>query len=175
MKYSQWGSIKKFAAEGLCGACHKPRGEDGTTLYCRACACRHSAYTHKYRNKLKAQKICIACGKRNASDGQRCSSCAIRLKKVNKQSEVKLKMDVLNHYGNSKCACCGEDTALLLTIDHMNNDGNIHRKEVGRSHKLYRWLRDNNYPEGFQVLCFNCNIGKHLNGGVCPHKEKENA
>jgi hypothetical protein len=22
----------------------------------------------------------------------------------------------------------------------------------------------------FQVLCFNCNIGRERNGGMCPHK-----
>ncbi len=25
-------------------------------------------------------------------------------------------------------------------------------------------------PEGFQVLCWNCNLGKYYNGGVCPHR-----
>jgi len=25
-------------------------------------------------------------------------------------------------------------------------------------------------PAGFQVLCFNCNIGKQLNDGTCPHQ-----
>lgn len=22
----------------------------------------------------------------------------------------------------------------------------------------------------YQLLCFNCNCGRHRNGGVCPHK-----
>lgn len=26
------------------------------------------------------------------------------------------------------------------------------------------------HPEGFQTLCYNCNIGKHRNGGICPHQ-----
>ena len=38
--------------------------------------------------------------------------------------------------------------------------------------KFYRWLKRNNFPEGFQVLCFNCNCGKEINKGVCPHKSK---
>lgn len=24
-----------------------------------------------------------------------------------------------------------------------------------------------------QVLCFNCNCAKHINGGTCPHSEKK--
>jgi hypothetical protein len=35
--------------------------------------------------------------------------------------------------------------------------------------RFYSWLRRNNYPEGYQVLCFNCNIAKGLYG-VCPHQ-----
>ena len=27
------------------------------------------------------------------------------------------------------------------------------------------------FPEGFQILCFNCNAGKHRNGGRCPHEQ----
>ena len=36
---------------------------------------------------------------------------------------------------------------------------------------MYGWLRRNSYPEGFQVLCHNCNLGKKINGGVCPHND----
>ena len=74
-------------------------------------------------------------------------------------------------YGG-KCACCGETEWLFLTIDHINNDGAERRKtEHGSGTTFYRWLRNNDYPEDFQVLCYNCNLGKHRNGGVCPHKE----
>lgn len=34
-----------------------------------------------------------------------------------------------------------------------------------------QWLKDNKYPKGFQVLCTNCNTGRHRNGGICPHKD----
>ena len=73
-------------------------------------------------------------------------------------------------YGGYKCACCGETEPLFLTIDHVNNDGNKHRKEVKGTTGLLTWLKKNNYPKGFQVLCMNCNWGKARNRGVCPHK-----
>jgi hypothetical protein len=28
----------------------------------------------------------------------------------------------------------------------------------------------NGYPPDFEILCFNCNCGKAVNGGICPHE-----
>ena len=85
---------------------------------------------------------------------------------------------VIEYYskGTMQCNCCNENNLIFLTIDHINNDGAKHRKEINKginsmsSYNFYRWLINNNYPNGFQVLCFNCNIGKYHNGGICPHK-----
>lgn len=74
-------------------------------------------------------------------------------------------------YGGFICACCGETEVKFLTLDHANNDGAKHRKEIGsRGAGIFKWLRDHKYPPGFQVLCFNCNCGKARNNGICPHK-----
>jgi hypothetical protein len=35
-----------------------------------------------------------------------------------------------------------------------------------------RKLRSLEFPEGFQVLCMNCQVGRRDNGGVYPHKRK---
>lgn len=72
-------------------------------------------------------------------------------------------------YGGFKCACCGETQKMFLALDHVNNDGANDRRNNGGSTGLYYWLKRNNYPPGFQVLCHNCNWGKYVNGGVCPH------
>lgn len=74
------------------------------------------------------------------------------------------------HYGLS-CACCGEDIYEFLTIDHINGGGNKHRKEIGQS-VIYKWLIDNDYPDGFRTLCYNCNssLGHY---GYCPHHPKQ--
>ena len=82
----------------------------------------------------------------------------------------KLKLKVFAAYGN-KCACCGESEPLFLEIDHINNDGAQHRKTIPH-HSFYQWLKRNNFPSDFQILCCNCNRGKFLNGGICPHKNK---
>jgi len=79
-----------------------------------------------------------------------------------------LRLNVINHYGGV-CECCGEHNIRFLTIDHINNDGANHRKIVGSSN-IYSWLVKNEYPNGFRVLCMNCNWGRAYNGGICPHK-----
>ncbi len=84
-----------------------------------------------------------------------------------KKYEVRCKKLVFEHYGE-KCDCCGEGEQIFLTIDHINGGGTRHRKKIGN--KICVWLFKNNFPKGFQTLCFNCNWGKHINGGVCPHK-----
>ncbi len=83
----------------------------------------------------------------------------------------RVRHEAIMAYGGYRCACCGADEALFLTIDHVNNDGSRHRRQVGASKELFRWLKKNGYPEGFQVLCSNCNQGRYRNGGVCPHKD----
>lgn len=85
----------------------------------------------------------------------------------------KLKAASIAAYGGF-CACCGESELIFLTIDHIDGEGNTHRRELfgGRGGgPFYRWLAKNGFPPGFQVLCFNCNLGKHINGGVCPHQQ----
>ena len=89
---------------------------------------------------------------------------------VNKYRANKKKL-VFDHYGR-KCVCCGEENEGFLTIDHIKGNGTNHRKEIGNHIEI--WLVKNNFPEGFQTLCFNCNWGKYNNGGICPHKDKKN-
>lgn len=88
-----------------------------------------------------------------------------------KRYREKLRADALTAYGG-KCECCEEKTSKFLTIDHINGDGASHKKELGLKNGaiIYRWLRNNKYPPGFRVLCWNCNCGRHMNNGVCPHK-----
>lgn len=61
----------------------------------------------------------------------------------------------LDAYGN-RCACCGETTAEFLGIDHVNNDGEAHRRELkGYGRAIYQWLAKEGFPQDgrFQLLC----------------------
>lgn len=70
----------------------------------------------------------------------------------------KLKKTVIKAYGG-KCMKCGEGHWEFLQIDHINGGGNEHRRSILKS--FYVWLKQNDYPKGFQVLCANCNWNKY--------------
>ena|SRR3990167_2178626 len=79
---------------------------------------------------------------------------------------------VMEHYGGH-CFCCGERTPKLLTIDHKNNDGRKTQRKSGArltGESLYCFIVKNNFPADLQIACFNCNIGRQNNRGVCPHR-----
>lgn len=79
---------------------------------------------------------------------------------------------VFNFYG-SKCNCCGEDGRSFLAIDHINNDGHSDRAEKGykrRGYVLYKYIVKQNFPDTYQILCWNCNWSKRVNKGICEHK-----
>ena len=80
---------------------------------------------------------------------------------------------VLLHYGKGKieCACCGETEYHFMTIDHVNGNGRKHLENINVS--LCFWLKRNKFPDGYQLLCLNCNQGRYRNGGKCPHQTKQ--
>lgn len=81
------------------------------------------------------------------------------------------KHSVIAGYGGH-CVCCGESEIGFLTLDHVGNDGNAHRRAIGgTSDDVYRWAIANEFPSALQCLCFNCNMGRQHNGGICPHEE----
>lgn len=120
---------------------------------------------------------CTKCGTNDAqSNNTRCQKCANNIAIRSSIWRIKLRLQVLLHYseGLLNCKCCGINDFRFLQIDHVNGGGRTHRTKLSKkhdlaSHSLYKWLVDNNYPKGFEVLCGNCNMAKHIHG-VCPHK-----
>lgn len=131
-------------------------------------------------------KVCTRCksGKELSEFGNRvdapsghqswCKACA---KDYNHKHYLSLKIAAFEYYGGPVCICCGETEICFLSLDHKNNDGSEQRrrdcgKQSGRGGNIYyRWLKNNNYPDlGLQVSCHNCNQGRFINGGVCPHQ-----
>ena len=91
----------------------------------------------------------------------------------------RLQDKVIKAYGGYVCAWCGIDEPTVLCIDHVENNGNQHRKQLGSGKnksagggRFYRWLIENGYPTGYQVLCMNCNHAKARNGGKLPKSLK---
>ena len=85
--------------------------------------------------------------------------------KRSREKRQRLKLETLTHYSGNKtpqCAYCGIDDIDILCIDHINNNGNKQRRAIGgiKGTGFYWWLRRNNYPLGYQILCANCNMKK---------------
>ena len=84
----------------------------------------------------------------------------------------KMRMVALLHYsdGDPKCQCCGERRYEFLSLDHIEGNGRKHRAEMSKDKTfISRWLKQNNYPPGFRVLCHNCNLAIGA-FGYCPHE-----
>jgi hypothetical protein len=100
---------------------------------------------------------------------------AFRAAEANKTRRLqqKIREEVFAAYGGFTCNCCGETEQMFLSIDHVENNGAAERKAglySGSGTGFYQWLRKQGFPSGYQVLCMNCQTGKHKNGGVCPHQ-----
>lgn len=98
-----------------------------------------------------------------------CKQCyeAVHLRSRQKLYDAK-RQKIIQHYGG-RCACCGETEFVFLQLDHINGGGNEHRRQIGTGGGvLLQWIINNNYPEGFRVLCANCNSAWAR--GWCPHE-----
>jgi hypothetical protein len=93
-------------------------------------------------------------------------------KAIAKRHRLKVRLEVIAAYGGV-CSCCGEANPGFLSIDHINGGGAAHRKSLSMTtagYPMYSWLKTHGWPEGFRVLCYNCNLGRAFHGdGTCPH------
>lgn len=109
-----------------------------------------------------------------------CSNCnwrKERARRTNKSAaqtryRAKIRAAIFAHYGTS-CACCGESDEVVLTLDHINNDGAAHRKETtgkstGAGLDFYRKMIRSGFPTLLRTLCWNCNAARGR-FGYCPH------
>lgn len=116
--------------------------------------------------ELKARSLCVSCLEPSEAGKTRCRTCLDKLR----QRTERIKNEVILAYGG-KCACCGEIEQQFLTLDHKNNDGATHRKEIGilrGGAPMWDWAQKNGYPDTLDLMCYNCNCGRRL--GICPHK-----
>lgn len=150
------------AAKGLC-RCGQSR-VDGRSR-CQQCIDADSRSTVRRNAYRKRPGVCGMCGQPADEGKARCEKC----RQIGLASLRRLKEQVITAYGG-KCECCGEQEPAFLSVDHINDDGAAHRRTISASN-LYRWLRKHGFPrDAYRLLCFNCNCGRRINGGVCPHR-----
>lgn len=169
--YSRRTRLARLQA-GLCTCCGKKPvavkkgGLLGTRCeYCRSVNVRGTA---KKRQEAFDKNVCVRCGASPLVTTYLCSTC----QKASCEYRRQLRLAAFKVYGEY-CLCCGETNDIFLCIDHVNNDGAVHRRTDLRCGKtIYIWLRRNNYPAGFQTLCYNCNMAK-AKVGICPHQSQK--
>ena len=158
------GRYRRLKEAGLCPRCGKVPPEEGFAA-CRPCrgwfkmyrsgsgtyAERHARWNREWSRRNPDKKA-----------------------RTDKKLRDKWKVETIAHYGGA-CVCCGEINLKFLTLDHIYGKGKTHRKDYGGSY-FYCKMRTLGYPEGVvQVMCFNCNLGRAINGGICPHAEEQSA
>lgn len=178
----------RLKAQGICVCCGQEKVCKGRSR-CDACRLKTNQAMRSYNARKKSKGICYTCPAPAAEGRTRCNACRGKFnlywqdyrkrykdwfQAVKKKSSVKLRMECLKEYGGA-CACCGEEMAAFLTLDHIYNDGGKERKEINRSGiDFYRWLKRQGFPKGrYQVLCYNCNMAKS-HYGICPHQKMRN-
>ena len=169
-------------SNGLCINCAKVRVVP-PRVACEACRAKQRKAKRKLTQQREKAALCNRCGKELPIPGRKlCEQCNANWRQgyhahagykparaIRRQA---LKRMVMEAYGGSRCACCGETEADFLTIDHIGGKGRVHRRTINRrGESFYRWLKVCHYPAGYRVLCMNCNFSLgHF--GYCPHQEK---
>lgn len=173
-----WSQKKQAKAGGKCKRC--PNERQPTNKLCVKCASMKEIGRLSLKEIRRTNGLCVRCGSDNLTNGHnKCDKCAIRDRTTNRIHMRNFKKQTFEAYGG-KCVCCNESDIRFLSLDHVNGDGNKHRRELkqtnqgGGGYTVYRWARDNKYPDTLQILCHNCNLGRQVNGGTCPHKDGYN-
>jgi hypothetical protein len=125
----------------------------------------------RYYNKLRSAGRCPYHPRRKAQGGWAyCRECRKNQCEAVLENQRKLKGEVILAYGG-QCACCRENYLPFLTIDHVKACRG--KRDQGYGSALYRWLKREGYPRGFQVLCMNCNWHKRDKlMCLCPYRVK---
>ena len=128
---------------------------------------KHSLSPHGYTT------LCTNCKNEHASKWRRANRGIINKKR--RIWRKRLRQRVINAYGG-KCKCCGESELGFLSMDHIDDDGKQEREKYVGSWEMYSYMMRQFKEDSkqalnkYQVLCYNCNLGRYRNNGICPHK-----
>jgi hypothetical protein len=164
---------QRLRDSGLCVRCTNPREKH--KQYCDSCLKKHNAEVKKCREKHIKSGLCRACGlPREQENKVHCNKCLMKYRDDTRKNQERFRHTALSFLTDGKMCCsnCGLPIYQTLEFDHINNDGAEHRRrEAGRWFSFPKWLIDNNFPNGFQVLCANCHSFK-TKGGKLPTKNE---
>ncbi|AMM23207.1 hypothetical protein [Variovorax sp. PAMC 28711] len=72
------------------------------------------------------------------------------------------------------CMRCGFSDKRALTLDHIKNNGNVERAELGER-GVYRRAKASHQPGDYQILCMNCQFIKRTEAATAWRILKETA
>jgi len=183
---TNWDAYLQRTGRWMCRRCEQPAAE--ALHRCSVCGVsfqkRHALSYHIVRVHPDLPPTCSGCNAPLTDDNRYaihkrkgirfCKECwgnthtRATSHDYNIARQRRQKEEIIAAYGG-KCQCCGETTLEFLTVDHINNDGAAHRRQIGRG--LYGWLKKHGFPQdNFQLLCMNCNFAKGRYGR-CPHQK----
>ncbi len=126
---------------------------------------------HRQSRERRLMKTCSRCnvskpvalfGLKHSKNGKsalrsRCKECAAAVQTARTR---RLYDEAISRYGGAICAWCGETFRDVLTLDHVNDDGQADRLKYKQANAAEIAKREG-YPDGkFQVLCHRCNSAK---------------
>jgi hypothetical protein len=98
------------------------------------------------------------------------TGCSTAVKKAGmKRWREAIRYAVLSRYGRDGepiCVHCGFTDIRALSLDHMQGNGNMHRRAIKKW--LYLWIKQQGFPTGYQTLCMNCQMIKAEQEGERP-------
>jgi hypothetical protein len=150
--------------ERFCKTCGEPKQDD--EMYANVTAERGGNICKECKRARDAK---YRDNNRDALRSRARADREVRRDEINagtRRRDRELRQEVIARYGG-ECACCGETRYEFLCIDHTNGGGTKHRQSGG-GRKIANYLRRAGFPEGYRVLCWNCNAAIGLYGS-CPH------
>lgn len=75
-------------------------------------------------------------------------------RKISRECKARLRARLFDMYGR-KCALCGFLDLRALSLDHIAQNGNVERREIGERGVYRRALAEYN-PSEYRILCMNC-------------------
>lgn len=125
-------------------------------MNCQVCGPVHGDAVRVYvRKDGFKNRQCIVCNRRRRKANYQKDPIGANVSA--RMERDALRLEVLQAYSPElSCSICQDRHLQFLVIDHILGGGCSHRNEIGRG-SFYRRLRDDGFPEGYRVLCYNCN------------------
>ena len=150
----------------ICQYCKRRKVCGSSLTRCQVCFDAEKARQTTRITRFQEQGNCTRCGGPRDSNRQHCNTCRIYLRDADFRTRWKKRYLAIQAKGGC-CVCCGEADWRFLTFDHSNEDG-YGERAVRRSKR-------NDYDalaarQDIQIMCYNCNYGREVFRGTCPHR-----